>query len=331
METRPFRSTLLTTLPVKRATACSSGASPVRRAVSRNRSVRSHYDPGQHGIAWYFMGQYGRKSKSQVFWRSRKWSDPATRSSWPSEIGEDDKKASCGRYGVKSPARINYMFVKCSLCPLLATGGGSPYRYRNILGEEMIRHSIYCGTGLGTPQGTSARRPVSRVLSQAEGPRDGHSSGTPVTGRLARPTRAAGPGNRPGSDLATAPRRPYLVLLPEGFAMPHPLPGARCALTAPFHPCSPALRPRASGLLSVALSLGSPPPGVTRLRASVEPGLSSAARLGRRRRPSGRLARLDYACHRARSSHSQRRPAASASTSWSTASVPASITPSTRA
>src|SRR6516162_4229461 len=32
---------------------------------------------------------------------------------------------------------------------------------------------------------------------------------------------------------------------------------------------------RAGGVLSVALSLGSPPPGVTRHRTSVEPGLSS--------------------------------------------------------
>jgi hypothetical protein len=29
---------------------------------------------------------------------------------------------------------------------------------------------------------------------------------------------------------------PYSVLLPVGFAMPLPLPAARCALTAPFHP-----------------------------------------------------------------------------------------------
>ena len=85
------------------------------------------------------------------------------------------------------------MFLYCSICPLLGASGGSPYRYRNILSEGMIRPSIYCGAGLATPQGTSARRPVSRVLSQAVSPRDGHSSGTPVTGRLARPTRAAGP------------------------------------------------------------------------------------------------------------------------------------------
>jgi len=31
-------------------------------------------------------------------------------------------------------------------------------------------------------------------------------------------------------------RRPYLVLLPVGFTLPLPLPGTRCALTAPFHP-----------------------------------------------------------------------------------------------
>jgi len=47
---------------------------------------------------------------------------------------------------------------------------------------------------------------------------------------------------------------------------------ARCALTAPFHPCRGTCR---GGLFSVALSLGSPPPGVTRHRVSMEPGLSS--------------------------------------------------------
>src|SRR5208283_6056273 len=31
--------------------------------------------------------------------------------------------------------------------------------------------------------------------------------------------------------------RPYSVLLPVGFAVPPALPPARCALTAPFHPC----------------------------------------------------------------------------------------------
>ena len=43
------------------------------------------------------------------------------------------------------------------------------------------------------------------------------------------------------------------------------------------------------GLLSVALSLGSPPPDVIRHRASVEPGLSSSLQADQR--PSGHLTR----------------------------------------
>jgi hypothetical protein len=37
--------------------------------------------------------------------------------------------------------------------------------------------------------------------------------------------------------------RSYLVLLPVGFSLPPPLPAARCALTAPFHPCRPPGKP----------------------------------------------------------------------------------------
>ncbi|SCD23690.1 hypothetical protein BR141012304_11271 [Brucella inopinata] len=78
-------------------------------------------------------------------------------------------------------------------------------------------------------------------------------------------------------------RRPYSVLLPMGFTVPPALLPARWALTPPFHPYPviPAVCPkrygRRGGLLSVALSLGSPPPGVTRHRVSMEPGLSSPA------------------------------------------------------
>jgi hypothetical protein len=62
--------------------------------------------------------------------------------------------------------------------------------------------------------------------------------------------------------------------------MPPLLPGTRCALAAPFRPCprgrsAHAVQPCAGGLLSVALSLGSPPPAVSRHRVPVEPGLSS--------------------------------------------------------
>ena len=103
-----------------------------------------------------------------------------------------------------------------------------------------------------------------------------HSSRTTLARRLQQPTRATG-GNTPM-------RRPYSVLLPVGFALPRLSPAARCALTAPFHPC-PGLR--RGGLLSVALSLGSPPAGVTRHRRSAEPGLSSACKHDAAARPSG--------------------------------------------
>src|SRR5689334_1530494 len=114
--------------------------------------------------------------------------------------------------------------------------------------------------------------------------RDDHSSGTRLATRLTRPTRAAGredPCDRVGSEIPTHRRRPYSVLLPMGFALPPPLPEARCALAAPFRPCprdrtACAIRPCTGGLFSVALSLGSPPPAVNRHRIPVEPGLSSA-------------------------------------------------------
>jgi hypothetical protein len=116
--------------------------------------------------------------------------------------------------------------------------------------------------------------------------RDGHSSWAPVTRRLQQPTRTAGSGHRSRRHALAAPHRPYSVLLPVGFAVPPALPPARCALTAPFHPCCaplPLPPPRAgegrggggSGLFSVALSLGSRPPDVIRHRLSMEPGLSS--------------------------------------------------------
>jgi len=42
--------------------------------------------------------------------------------------------------------------------------------------------------------------------------------------------------NQPGRRAGTRPMcRPYSVLLPVGFALRTPLPGSRCALTAPFH------------------------------------------------------------------------------------------------
>jgi hypothetical protein len=132
----------------------------------------------------------------------------------------------------------------------------------------------------------SASWPVSRVLSITARKRqlDDHSSGAPVTRRFTQPTRVTG---RNGPEGLAPSCHPYSVLLPVGFALPLPLPEARCAFTAPFHPC----RSEFGGLFSVALSLGLPPPDVIRHRYSVEPGLSSTASFRTlRQRSPGQLA-----------------------------------------
>ena len=108
---------------------------------------------------------------------------------------------------------------------------------------------------------------ISRVLYPANGVMAIHL-GRPLPNASCdlpeRPAQQTGLSGEPNA-------RSYMVLLPVGFTLPPPLPMARCALTAPFHPYPL----KAGGLLSVALSLGSPPPGVTRHRVYVEPGLSS--------------------------------------------------------
>lgn len=79
-------------------------------------------------------------------------------------------------------------------------------------------------------RGTSVRWPVSRVLSSA------CADGWPFLWDACRQApRATDPDGNP----ETGVRRPYLVLLPVGLAVPRPFPSARCALAAPFHPCSP--------------------------------------------------------------------------------------------
>nr|CAD6602983.1 hypothetical protein RKHAN_01262 [Rhizobium sp. Khangiran2] len=60
----------------------------------------------------------------------------------------------------------------------------------------------------------------------------------------------------------------------RGGLLPHPF-----TLTPPALPLDWERDSRRGGILSVALSLGSPPPDVIRHRVSVEPGLSSPHRL----------------------------------------------------
>jgi hypothetical protein len=93
-----------------------------------------------------------------------------------------------------------------------------------------------------------------------------HSSGMHVTVHLKRPTRKHALAARCGLRRLL----PYLALLQAGFAVPSPLPSTRCALTAPFQPCRRACA-RLGGVFSVALSVGSRPPGVTWRRAMRSP------------------------------------------------------------
>jgi hypothetical protein len=82
-------------------------------------------------------------------------------------------------------------------------------------------------------------------------------------GRILRSASCNQPGSLVWKQTWTIarPRDPYLVLLPVGFAMPLPLPDARCALTAPFHPYL------------------SPLPGVRRFAfCGTFPGVASAGR-----------------------------------------------------
>ena len=102
------------------------------------------------------------------------------------------------------------------------------------------------------------------------------------------------PDGGPDKGLRLSPRcRPYSVLLPVGFAVPPPLPEARCALTAPFHPCrADTQRTRRSVLCGTFPGLQLPP-DVIRHRMSMEPGLSSPATFrSLPERPSDRLTRI---------------------------------------
>jgi hypothetical protein len=103
------------------------------------------------------------------------------------------------------------------------------------------------------PQTELIRRPVSRVLSRALRPLGDHSSGTPLAGRLARPTRT----EREGAPV------PYGTPVPIRSCSRRGLPCHPCyqgrggLLPHPFTLTSPVARK--GGLLSVALSLGPTP------------------------------------------------------------------------
>ncbi len=129
-------------------------------------------------------------------------------------------------------------------------------------------------------------RPVSRVLSPPENRRrrtflsDARCRAPPAsrTRRLGRAARHSPLGETP----------PYSLLHQVGFAVPPPSPEARCALTAPFHPCHASFRTvRRFALCCTFLRVT--PTGRWPAPCPVVPGLSSAAPspADRRVRPDG--------------------------------------------
>jgi hypothetical protein len=139
------------------------------------------------------------------------------------------------------------------------------------------RKGLFCGfVGAG-------RKPNSVSLQN----RDGNHSSSPW---IAPGVQQSTQKHRTGRPSSLAGTLFYLTLLRVGFAMPSLLPVTRCALTAPFHPY---LAER-GGIFSVALSVGSPLPRVTRhtaLWSSDFPRPFSGSRL------PGRLRQKPILCH----------------------------------
>ena len=156
-----------------------------------------------------------------------------------------------------------------------------------------IYRSLSLMKSLGAPDGDpnlkvqieNASWPVSRVLY---GRPCGRNVAAIHLGRTLPAASCNQPGRLAGNSLAACPsRHPYSVLLPVGFAMPPLLPvravGSYPTLSplprhiSAVYPQKSRPISRRGGFLSVALSLGSPPPDVIRHRVSMEPGLSSHA------------------------------------------------------
>src|SRR5690606_18207103 len=115
--------------------------------------------------------------------------------------------------------------------------------------------------------GNGRSRPISRVLSRAA-----------IHLGCASPRTSS---DLPGSTCWAQLTLPYSVLLRVGFTLPHALPRARCALTAPFHPYRTCVR----RYIFCGTFRRLAPPRRYLAPCPMEPGLSS-----RTSRPSGCLA-----------------------------------------
>ena len=129
--------------------------------------------------------------------------------------------------------------------------------------------------------------------------RDSHSSGTdgcpsPQRNQPGQPGLETGLG----SGISPEPVLSLFGLAPGGVYRAAAVTSRRGGLLPHPFTLTPANR---GGLLSVALSLRLPSPGVTRHRVSMEPGLSSPAAFRHlRQRLPGRLALRDLSCFQIR-------------------------------
>ncbi len=105
-----------------------------------------------------------------------------------------------------------------------------------------------------------------------------HSSGMHVAVHLERPTRERARAVRCRSERTPTDPFPYLALLRAGFAVPCLLPGPRCALTAPFHPCQPQANLWLRRSAFCCTFRGLAPPRRYLAPCPLEPGLSSRGR-----------------------------------------------------
>ena len=158
-------------------------------------------------------------------------------------------------------------------------------------GQDRIGTGIRVGTGRCAvirhsqmpPADGTVRWPVSRVL---------YPQGVTAI-HLARLLPAASsdlPGQRRRIAPATRRQRVSLHgLAPDGVYHARPVTSPAVRSYRTFSPLPARPLPAAGGLFSVALSLGLPPPGVTRHPDPVEPGLSSPRPARDRQQPSGHL------------------------------------------
>ncbi len=145
---------------------------------------------------------------------------------------------------------------------------------------------IHIGVLPGTPDRLLLRKREKESADKPGSVEDNHSSAIRVAAYLKRPTREPVWATRAAPSEDGTACSPIWSCSRRGLPCHRVLPPARCALTAPFHPYRPLCR-GVGGLLSVALSVGSRPPGVTwRLALGARTFLHACAqRLSGRLRP----------------------------------------------